>query len=114
MKTKLKLDLYLGIILTLISAYLILDNTVVSSLGYSFRRPNPVGIITLLAMICLIIYVITRLNILVYVLGLLFLALIVTIIMGLHLYMHSVSMLEAVAMFGGLAVGVGLILRSML
>lgn len=113
MKTKLKLDLYLGIILTLISAYLILDKTVVSSYGFSFGRPNPVGILTLLAMICLIIYTITKLDIFLYVLGLLFIGLIVTIVMGLRFYMHSVSMLEAMAMFGGLAIGVGLILKNM-
>ena len=112
MDKELKFDFWVGIALCIFSVCTIFDKTHVFSFGFSSN--NPVPVLTLMLVLTVALYVVCRKKFVLYGLAIIAAGLLVSVITGLRFYMSSVSMLEAVLMFGSFGAGIGLILRSLM
>ena len=104
-----------GIALTIIGAILFLGNVRVSnfSLFFMFKGINVTAILLILMCVALIACVVYSNFVTKLILGILFLAFMITIIMSLDFYIIRMSALEIMLILGTFCIGIGLVLKSL-
>lgn len=104
----------LGIALTIIGAVLFLSNVRVSNFSFFYRvnGTNVTALLLLLLCILLVVYIVYPGFITGILLGVDFLAMIVTIIMSMNFYIAYISAFEVIVMLALFFGGIGLTLRG--
>lgn len=104
----------LGIVLTVIGAVLFLSNVRVSNFSffYKYHGTNVTALLLLLLCILLVVFIVYPGFITGLLLGLDFLAMIVTIIMSMNFYIMYMSAFEIIVMLALFFGGIGLTLRG--
>jgi len=106
----------IGIVLTIIGAFLFLSNVHVYSFGFFYRYggTNITALLILALCILFVLYIIYPKTILGFALGVTFLLLIISIIMSMHFYVDYMSAFEILLILATFFGGIGLTLRSII
>ena len=115
MKHNKGLEYILGIILIIVSLFMIFKNTYVSSFRfYNFGRVNT-GAILIVLLILAIIYAVARPSkISKIIIAVILMLMVVSLILEMHIGFKPVSVLDVLLMLVPLAVGIGLVLKNLL
>lgn len=104
----------LGIVLTIVGAILFLTNVRVSSFTFFFRYngTNITAILILLMCILVVVYIVYSNFVTGLLLGIAFLAFVISVIMSMSFYIISMTALEIVVILATFFGGIGLTLRG--
>lgn len=104
----------MGIVLTIVGVIIFLSNVKVSSFTFFYRYhdTNVTAILLIIMCILVVAYVVYPGFVTGILLGIAFLAFIITIIMSMNFYIMHISALEVVLILGTISVGIGLTLRG--
>ena len=104
-----------GVILILVSLFMLLKNTYVSSFGfYSFGRVNTGAILIVLLILAVIFAVVKPCKASKVLIGAILAALVLSLILGMRIGFVRMSVLDVLLMVVPLAIGIGLVLRGLL
>ena len=104
-----------GVILILVSLFMLFKNTYVTSFGfYSFGRVNTGAILIVLLILAVIFAVVRPCKTAKVLIGVLLAALVVSLLLGMRIGFVRMSVLDVLLMVVPLAIGIGLVLRGLL
>ena len=104
-----------GIILILVSLFMLFKNTYVTSFGfYSFGRVNTGAILIVLLILAVIFAVVKPSKFSKVLIGVILAGLVVSLLLGMRIGFMRMSVLDVLLMVVPLAVGVGLVLKGLL
>lgn len=114
MKNKKGFDFIFGILLILVSLFMIFKNTYVSTIHfYTIGRVNT-GAILIILFILAVIFAVAKPSALSKVLiGVILVALVISLILGMHIGFRHMSVLDVILMVVPLAIGIGLVLKNL-
>lgn len=118
MKNK-PLEFFLGIALIVVSVFMLLKNTYVTSFGfYSFRFGRygvNTGAILIVLLIIAIVAAVAKPNKLTKaIVGVLLAAIVLSLILGIQMHLMGMTAIDVILIVGAGAVGIGLLLRSLI
>ena len=115
MEHKKGFDCIFGVILILVSLFMIFKNTYVTTISfYYFGRVNT-GAILVVLLVLAVIFAVARPSAFSHVLiGVILAGLVISLLMGMHIGFRRMSVLDVILMVIPLAVGVGLVLKNLL
>ena len=103
-----------GIILILVSLFMIFKNTYVSTINfYTIGRVNT-GAILIILLILAVIFAVAKPSTLSKVLiGIILIAMVISLILGMHIGFRRMTVLDVILMVVPLAIGIGLVLKNL-
>ena len=113
MNNKKSLEYTFGIILVLVSLFMLFKNTYVSSFGfYSFGRVNTGAILIVLLILAVIAAVVKPNKITKSCIGIVLGLLVLSLILGIRMGFRGMTVIDIILILVPLAIGVGLILKN--